>query len=362
MRCHISALTRDDYFLSIDSYGLNLYKFLSKDVYESWFPESNSKVSVLYYTQNEKVRKLSGTDVVLVKHSDISRCNGGQIRVQTSLVEHFLRNYPQDADKVVIFRSQDPFINDNQTSSSSSANSNNNSRNFSSASCNSILSNGRDISTKSSNFFRSQFTSSTNDTVNQKHLSNRSTGSSQASSSSSGNRRSNTDITDNPVRSSLSQIVTYNSVSESDREFLKRNSGGSLIDRKKRDNLIDQNAQPKLSTYASLFEVKSKTDRSSASQNKKQKKSEEGSSGNVIDLLDDTDSDADESENKVETDVEVESLFMHHRFIVVKRLLDEKFILCQVCIVSSVTSLSCLSFFILVDHERNYDLELKYLI
>lgn len=329
MRCHISALTKDDYFLSIDSYGLNLYKFLSKDVYESWFSESCNKTAVLYYTLNEKVRKLSGTDVVIVKHSDINRCDGGQISVQTSLVEHFLRNYPQDADKVVIFRSQDPYMGDNHTSSSSSANSNNNSRNFSSASCNSILSNGRHISTKSGNLFRSQFTSSTNDTVNQRHLPNRSTGSSQASSSSSDSRRNNADITDNPVRSSRSQIVTYSSVNESDREHLKRNSGGSLNDRKKRDNLIDQNAQPKLSTYTSLFEVKSKTDTSSSSKNKKQRKSEEGSSGNVIDLLDNTDT--DESENKVETDIEDESLFMHHRFIVVKRLLDEKFILCQVC-------------------------------
>ena len=331
MRCHISTLTRDDYFLSVDveSYVLNLYKFISKGVYEPWFPESNSKIAVLYYTQREKVCKLSGTDVVIVKHSDINLCKEGQIRVQISLVEHFLRNYPQDADKVVIFRSQDPLISDDQTSSKSSVGSssckNNNSRNINSASCNSILSNGRDISKKSDNFYRSHFTSSLNDTVNQKQFRNGITGSSQASSSSCDTRRNNTDSTDNPVRDTHNQIVSYSSNSESGRDLLQKNNG-SVSKRKKRDNQNDQNVPSNPSKYTSLFRMKNKADVTYVSQNKKQKKSEEGSFGNEIDLV----GDSDESEDATEPKDEVENIFMKHHFIVVKRLLDQKVILCKV--------------------------------
>jgi hypothetical protein len=334
MRCHISTLTRDDYFLSVDSYHINLYKVISKGVYEAWFPEANSRTAVLYYTQNSRVSKLSGTDVVIVNHNDINRCNGGQISVQISLVEHFLRSYPQDEDKVLIFRHQDPFIYDNQTSNSSSANSsmdnNSNSRNFSSGSCNSIQSNGRDISTKSSNYYRSQFNSSTKDPVNQKQFPN-GTGTSQGSSRSD-TRRNNADSTDNPVRNPRSQIVSYSSISESDRDFLQRNSGYTLNNSKKRDIHTHQNAN-KLSMYTSLFQVKNKADVSFVPENKKQKNSQGSSSSsssssrNVIDLLDD---ETDETENAVEAEIEVDNLYMKHHFIVVKRLLDEKVVLCKV--------------------------------
>jgi hypothetical protein len=349
MRCHISTLARDDYFLSADSYHISLYKVVSKGVYEAWFPEANSRTAVLYYTQNSKVEKLFGTDVVIVNQSDINRCNGGQISVHTSLVEHFLRNYPQDAEKVLIFRHQDPFIYDNQTSNSSSANSsmynNSNSRNFSSGSCNSILSNGRDISTKSSNYYRSQFNSSTKNTVNQRQFPSGSSGSSQASSSSD-SRRNNADSTDNPVRNPRSQVISYSSISESDKEFLKKNSGGALIGGKKRDNETDQNAPNKLSVYTSLFQMKNKADVSFVPQSKKQKRSLESSSSsscssrNVIDLLDD---EPDETENTVEPEIEAENLYMKHHFIVVKRLLDEKVILCKVRLFISCSEMFCFS-------------------
>lgn len=338
MRCHISTLTKDDYFLSVDLYGLNLYKFISVGVYESWYPEANSKSSVSYYTLNDKVRKLSGTDVVIVKCSDIQRCGEDQISVQMSLVEHFLRSYPQSSDRVTILRLQDPFISDNNACSSSSAssstsinnNNNNSSRNTSSASSSSDMSASREFSAESTSVYLSLFTKSVRGAVNQKHLANGSTSSSQASTGSSDIKRNSSETIGSPVKSPRSQNITYCDISESDRDYLKRNSE---LGNKKRDNYRNQNVLNKSLTSCNSSQVKKKTDALSDSQHEKQKTSEEHSARIVIELLDDS-----ESETEIETETEtitvpkipIETHYIKQHFVVVKRVSDGKIIMCKV--------------------------------
>ena len=159
MKCDISTLRKGDYFLCLGMNGLNLHRYVTKDSYEPWLPDAPSRLVVSYYKLGSRVRQLLDKNVVKVPQTCFVHDDCGNIDVTISLVDHFLRYYPQDEVNVQILRSEDPLIDHRKDkietesvgSGSSSSSSSSNSRRGSREISNSSKSNNIGSSSSSAN-------------------------------------------------------------------------------------------------------------------------------------------------------------------------------------------------------------------
>lgn len=142
MKCHISVLTKGEYFLTFDNYGIGLFKFVGHGDYESWTSTRKSSVLPLYKRQCWISPELLNKNVVKVPSKDILQSDEELIRVEIGLVEHFLHHCPQESDLEVMCLSDDSRIHRNNAGrnydsvySGSSSSSSSSSRKSNSSDC-----------------------------------------------------------------------------------------------------------------------------------------------------------------------------------------------------------------------------------